>query len=30
MLERTGLAWTTQIEEGSSTMRAPLADPTPG
>jgi AcrR family transcriptional regulator/RimJ/RimL family protein N-acetyltransferase len=25
MLERTGLAWTTRIEEGSSTMRAPLA-----
>jgi AcrR family transcriptional regulator/RimJ/RimL family protein N-acetyltransferase len=26
MLGRTGLAWTTQIQEGSSTMRAPLTD----
>jgi AcrR family transcriptional regulator/RimJ/RimL family protein N-acetyltransferase len=26
MLERTGLAWTTRIEEGSSTLRAPLSD----
>ena len=26
MLERTGLDWTTRIEEGTSTMRARLAD----
>ncbi len=27
MLERTGLDWTTRIEDGSATMRAPLARP---